>query len=105
MKKCYNKYCNKELTEEDKTNFGFVGATPTFLEQHLCNSCWYLFDGQKMRGRFKSVGISHQQLVSLGQLMDQIGGCGFTIGHPSEEERYTESMSEWIEWQKPNQEL
>jgi len=93
---CYNKYCNKLMTKED---FGWFDGGET----HLCDECWRLFDGQKMRGRFRNSGFSHNKLVSIGAAMDQLGGCGFNIGHPTEETRYTESMFEWIEWQKEKQ--
>jgi hypothetical protein len=95
--KCYNHHCGKLLEEEDLAHT--CGTIINFGKYHLCNACWSLFDGQKMRGRFRGVGISHAELVTLGQQMDQNGGCSFTIGHPSEELRYTEDMDEWVSWQ------
>lgn len=103
-KRCHNKYCNKILTEKDKITA--FGGEPFFLTtHHLCASCWKKFDGQKMRGRFKNLGFSLEQAKQIESLMDQQvpGGCPFEIGHPSNEERYTESVDEWVGWQEPKE--
>lgn len=100
--KCGNPHCAKPLTTED---FPVMwGDHPMHFGQwHLCRDCFARFDGQKMRGRFRAVGLSHDQLVALGAQMDQetSQGCVFNIGHPSEEGRCTESLTEWIGWQNP----
>lgn len=103
---CYNRYCGKKLTAEDATTCCGMFKVPFYFTYHLCNDCWAKFDGQKMRGRFRMIGIGHESLVALTAKMDQEvpGGCPFTVGHPSEEERYTESMDEWIGWQAPKPE-
>jgi len=63
-----------------------------------------LFDGQKMRGRFSRIGISHQQLLQINQAIEQdTGKTPFYVGHPTDEQRYTESVDEWISWQKPKE--
>ena len=105
---CYNRHCCKRLTDDDFVT-GIDGHRLKFGKWHMCAECWDKFDGQKMRGRFNRMGILHTQLVQLGAQMDQQfkdeGGCPFTIGHPSDEPRYTESMDEWIGWQAPESEL
>lgn len=104
QEKCYNHYCDKVLTEEDKSDFGY-GIAKIFCECHLCKECWRKFDGQKMRGRFRRIGVNHEQMVEIVAKIDQLAAedgrsCPFVVGRPEEEERYTESMTEWIEWQK-----
>jgi hypothetical protein len=101
--KCYNHHCGKVLTEDDAARPFAPNSTAMVFSHHLCNECWARFDGQKMRGRFKMIGVPHADLVKLGQQMDQQipGGCPFVIGHPSEESRYTESLDEWVSWQAP----
>jgi hypothetical protein len=103
--RCFNRFCNKILTEEDKTTFGGMFSSPKFLKYHLCNDCWAKFDGQKMRGRFRQMGISHEKAVEITAALDRLSaehsfpGPVYHLGHPSDEKRYTENLEEWIEWQ------
>jgi hypothetical protein len=100
--KCYNHHCGRVLVEEDFPSV--MGEKPgmNFGKYHMCRTCWNLFDGQKMRGRFRMVGMGHGDLVRIAAMIDQAEptrGCAFAVGHPSDESRYTESMDEWVKWQ------
>lgn len=92
VQRCYNRYCDKLLTEEDKTNLDGVLKEYTFLPSHLCNECWSKFDGQKTRGRLSNTGWSQEQ-----QTVVQIEP---TLGKVDNQQRYTESVNEWINWQR-----
>lgn len=98
---CYNHYCRKVLGEEyHSTMFGT--RETGFPDCWLCNECWAKFDGQKMRGRFAMIGYSHNQSVSILAAIER--DCGkelFELGRPEDESRYTESVTEWVEWQNP----
>lgn len=105
LPRCANTVCNKEMVEgidyPDSKDYHRLSYHESLKASYLCNACFALFDGQKMRGRFRMVGIDHMELVSIMAQFDQMegGGPDFNIGHPSEEFRYTESVSEWIKWQ------
>ncbi len=98
---CCNLCCNKILEIEDFPRV-ISSQRMSFGKDHLCQECFARFDGQKMRGRSRSMGMNHNQLVGLAAKMDQEvdGGCPFNVGHPSDEGRYTEIMSEWLGWQR-----
>lgn len=97
---CRNKHCGKLLQPEDFESNVSDMCRMDFGKYHLCSACWAKFDGQKMRGRFRSVGVEHDELVRITAQLEQMGGPQMTIGHPSDEERYTESIDEWIGWQE-----
>lgn len=99
--RCYNKNCNTLLTEED---FGKVcGMEINFESYHVCRTCWRNFDGQKMRGRFAMIpGFTKTMMVDTQRQLDQLSAPGappFDFNFQDEEDRYTESMDEWISWQ------
>lgn len=97
---CFNHYCGKILGEDDHCDM-FMTREQTFPIYWLCNECWDKFDGQKMRGRFSMMGFSHNESVSVLAAIER--DCGkeiFSLGRPEDERRYTESLTEWVEWQK-----
>ncbi len=98
--RCCNPCCGKELGEGDAPRHS---GPPFFFPKHLCHRCWEKFHLQKMGGRFRAAGLSHEDFVRLVERKTQgllPGGCSL-IGLPPEWGRYTESVDEWIAWQKP----
>jgi hypothetical protein len=89
--RCYNRHCNKLLTEEDKTDMGGCVKEKFFFDQHLCYSCFAKFDGQKMNGRWAFIG---EMLAKTDEGKEQ-------AKREQQGLKYTESVSEWIEWQNP----
>jgi len=90
--RCCNHYCNKELTEEDKTDFGGSLKERIFLVHHLCNECFNKFDVQKKRGRWQYI---EDQLGLTPPIMTQ-------AEKDIRKQPYTESLTEWISWQGSN---
>lgn len=103
--RCFNHHCLAVLGVDDLYCKDAAGKLVPAHRQ-LCPDCWERFDGQKMRGRFKGFGLTHNDAVAITAAAERMSGGRmlYSLGHPSDEARYTEDIEEWCEWQVPREE-